>query len=196
MSKNSDKKGVGVSRPKKAGSGSTLQSSPKKAKDFRSDPSRKEAVISDGMTVRERYALEFAKILLQSDLKRAIKSDELSRSEGGDGREEELVISDFYYAACTAANMADDLAVALNDQTPGHRHKEDEDRDYSLCGPGVKESIIADSERSVAAAVSASVRQVVALAKGIAAAPRSAKREEYSGKPGAQHSPKPNKDDE
>lgn len=30
-------------------------------------------------------------------------------------------------------------------------------------------------------------------AKGIAAAPRSAKREEYSVKPGAQHSPKPNK---
>jgi len=113
-----------------------------------------------GMTVRERYALEFAKVLLQADLRRAMKSDEISRENGEDGKETGLVSEDFYYTACTAARMADDLSMALRDEVPGWRYEHDGSSDYSGARAGIKEERMAECAKDVATAVEASVRLV------------------------------------
>ncbi len=112
------------------------------------------------MTVRERYALEFAKVLLQADLRRAIKADEVSEENGEDAKEYGMVVEDFYYTACQAARMADHLAVALKDEAPGWQYEHDDSRDYSGANAGVKERNIAECEEGVAAAVETSTRLV------------------------------------
>ena len=140
MSKNSDKKGLGVPRPKKAGSGSTLQSSPKKAKDLRSDPSRKKLPFSRGDIVR------WTMLYIQ--------------------HKKNVVVWNCYRHEGCGSGFAVDVRGPYAKQPPPS----------FLCGWD-----------------SAHFALVHRPAKGIAAAPRSAKREEYSVKPGAQHSPKPNK---
>lgn len=124
----------------------------------------KDGAVSDqankAMTLRERYALEFAKVLLQSDLRRAYADDAISRENGEDENEVGLVAEDFYYTACQAARMADALAVALKDEPPGWVYKHDDTQKYSGCRAGVREERMAECAKDVAAAVEASVRLV------------------------------------
>ena len=112
------------------------------------------------MTIRERYALEFAKVLLQDALIGARKLDEVSRDKGEDGNESTAVCEDFYYIASEAAQMADTLAVALKDETPGWKCRHDDEFDYTPCRAGLKEERIAECAEDVAAAVDASIRLV------------------------------------
>ena len=110
------------------------------------------------MTLRERYALEFAKILFQNDLVRATKVDELSRAKDEDPKEEDAIISEFYITACVAARMADDLSVALKNESPGHAYAHDDNIDYSAALPGIKKERMEECASDVAAAMDAANR--------------------------------------
>lgn len=113
-----------------------------------------------GMTIRERYALEFAKVLLHADIRRAEIADAASVENGEDPKEYASVIEDFYITACQAAGMADALAVALKHETPGWRFMHDDSNDYTGCRAGIKEERIAECNEDVGAAVDASSRLV------------------------------------
>lgn len=114
------------------------------------------AQVEHGMTVRERFALEFANTILKADL--ALIEKHCEEDEAGE--EQTTLMDDFYYTALRAVRMADTLAVALNETTPGEMYQHDDDIDYSATRPGVKEERIAECARDVNAAECSAKRRV------------------------------------
>ena len=94
------------------------------------------------MTLLEKYALEFAKVLLQDELRRAKDNEEL-----------EVCSEDFYYTACQAVNMADALAVAIAEHNPGWQYAFDEESWPETASEKAKNEQLKEAKKDIAACI-------------------------------------------
>lgn len=110
----------------------------------------------DGLTIREYFALEFAKVIHQADLRLAERKADVYEAI----EEQTSLCRDFYSTACLAAQMADDLACALKDERPGHRYEMDEEDYKSIENESVAASRKKDEEADVNVCIENATRTV------------------------------------